>query len=545
MSWEDLGLDSRIGDGLRFLGLYDPLAIQREAIPKALTMADILCQSLTGSGKTLVYVSVILHKIMQHRTKSVNGVQQTSALVTVPTRELCDQINAVFEELQGCFETANFSITSLSLTEKKLSNSSLVALRSKPDVVISTPALLAQVITSGQLEVRGLQTFVCDEADVIFDLEHADDLFTLLNVIPARVQKLFFSATLGEKIDSIKSTYLRDPIFVQLTDAENRLLSQPVQHLILLPHNSDKFLVTYSLLKLQMLEGFILIFVSTVKTAYKLKIFLLRFGLRSLLYNPELPYATRQLAVERFNLGAEQILIAVDDSNTAQATEKGDVEPKDAGIFRGLDFSRLDVVINFDCPTSRVNYVHRIGRTARGAGGQGHAITYAVSNDKHEEKVISDVMEAQIEEFERPLLGTLDLNLDAIRVFEYRVNDVLQSITSLIIRNYRLAEIKEDIMSVEALREHFEQQSKDVILLRQVPTNALLQRQRRLTMHLRFVPSYLLPGSSPLGAGPITVSPSRGNEHMARLHNLKRRAERAMTKRRRGPSKESKWRKTR
>lgn len=543
MSWEDLGLDQRIGDALRFLGLYDPLAIQREAIPKALTMSDILCQSMTGSGKTLVYVATILHNIMQHRAKSVERVQQTSALITVPTRELCDQINAVFEELRGCFETANFSITSLSLTERKLSNSSLVALRSRPDVVISTPALLAQVITNGQLEARWVQIFVCDEADVIFDLEHTEDLYALLNIVPARAQKLFFSATLGEKIDKIRSTYLRDPIFIQLADAENRLLSQPVQHLIILPHGKDKYLVTYSLLKLQMLEGFILIFVSTVKTAYRLKIFLLRFGVRALLYNPELPYSTRQLAVDRFNLGAEQILIAVDDSATA--TGKDDEELKEAGIFRGLDFSRLDVVINFDCPTSRVNYVHRVGRTARGAGGQGHAITYTVSDNKQEEKVISDVMEAQIEEFERPLLGTLDLNMEAIRVFEYRVNDVLQSITSLIIRNYRLAEIKDDIMSVEALREHFEQQSKDAILLRQVPTNVLLQRQRQLTMHLRFVPAYLLPGFSPINTGPIKVPSSRGNEHLARVQRLKRRAEKAMAKKRRGSAKANSWRKTR
>lgn len=537
MDWDSFGIDPRLCDALRSLGLYEALPIQKLAIPEALAHNDILCQSFTGSGKTIIYVAAILHRILQERSRSVKPVAAITSLIVVPTRELCRQLEDVLLAIIKEFSSNAFTISCAAIYLGENSSADTITLRSMPEILISTPSLVMNLIKDGKISLKNIVQFVCDEADLIFDMDYGPDLEALLEYLPASAQKFFLSATLDHKLESIVSLHLRSPKLIKLEEAEQKLLTQPIQHLISLDTTEKKYMLIYALVKLQILQGYIVIFVNSVTTAYKLKLFLHRFGQKTFLYNPELPVSTRQAVIEGYNLGAEYVLIAVDDSikdntkdgakndndegvtsaqevpNEAVAEEQTEHDPsasaerktptpapmpsapKEAGIFRGLDFTRVDVVLNFDCPVSSINYVHRIGRTARGANPCGHAITIIHEDSKENRGVIASILREQREEFGKELLAPFQFNIQALESFRYRVADVLHSLTPSAIKEYRISEIKSEILASDALRKYFSQQSKDLALIKRIKTNPLIERQRQMTMHLKFVPSYLLPNA--------------------------------------------------
>lgn len=531
MDWDTLGIDSRLCDALRSLGLYEALPIQKLAIPEALAHNDILCQSFTGSGKTIIYLIAILHRILQERSRSVKPATGITSLIVVPTRELCRQIEEVLLAIIKEFSSNAFTISCAAIYLEENSTADTITLRSTPEILVSTPSLIMNLVKNGKVSLKHIVQWVCDEADLIFDMDYGPDLEALLEYLPASAQKFFLSATLNKKLEEITKLHLRSPKLIKLEETEQKLLTQPVQHLICLDTTEKKYMLVYAFVKLQILQGYIVIFVNSVTTAYKLKLFLHRFGQKSFLYNPDLPVATRQAVIEGYNLGAGNILIAVDDSIKASIslpnntdvihdqedtvavpikenaeqdsnipTEKKVAElassvPKEAGIFRGLDFTRVDVVLNFDCPVSSINYIHRIGRTARGANPCGHAITIIYEDNKDNRNVIADVLREQREEFGKELLAPFQFNIQALESFRYRVVDVLNGLTPSSIKEYRLSEIKGEILASNALRKYFSQQSKDLALIKRIKTNPLIERQRQMTMHLKFVPSYLLPNA--------------------------------------------------
>ncbi|NXI36989.1 DDX52 helicase, partial [Galbula dea] len=57
-----------------------------------------------------------------------------------------------------------------------------------------------------------------------------------------------------------------------------------------------------------------------------------------------------------------------------------------------IDFKGVNMVINYDLPTSAVEYIHRIGRTGR-AGHRGRAVTFFTEDDKPLLRSIASVIQ--------------------------------------------------------------------------------------------------------------------------------------------------------
>ena len=77
--------------------------------------------------------------------------------------------------------------------------------------------------------------------------------------------------------------------------------------------------------------------------------------------------------MRRFRTGEAWVLIATDVA------------------ARGLDFKGVNMVINYDLPTSPVSYIHRIGRTGR-AGRRGVAVTFFTEDDMPALRPIANVV---------------------------------------------------------------------------------------------------------------------------------------------------------
>ncbi|MFM9137519.1 MAG: DEAD/DEAH box helicase, partial [Actinomycetota bacterium] len=86
----DLGVPPRIDEGLAAAGFAGPFAIQKEAIPVALTGDDVCGRARTGSGKTLAFGVPMMARI---DAPAASG--KPHGLVLVPTRELALQVAEV------------------------------------------------------------------------------------------------------------------------------------------------------------------------------------------------------------------------------------------------------------------------------------------------------------------------------------------------------------------------------------------------------------------------------------------------------------------
>ena len=147
--------------------------------------------------------------------------------------------------------------------------------------------------------------------------------------------------------------------------------------------------MVYVLMKLKLLRGKWLIFVNTIETGYRLKLFLEKFSIRSCLLNSELPQSSRYHIVEEFNKGVYDYIIASDanlvddkaDGEEGKKRKRG--QDEEYGVARGVDFKEVSVVVNFDIPKSSRTYQHRIGRTARGSAN-GRALNLVSDMPKFE-----------------------------------------------------------------------------------------------------------------------------------------------------------------
>lgn len=302
------------------------------------------------------------------------------------------------------------------------------------------------------------------------------------------------------------------------------------------------------MIKLELVKGKAIIFVSDVDRCYRLKLFFEQFGIRSCLLNSELPVNCRIHAVEEFNRGVYNIIIASDE-NEVIGDEKDETDPdketenaglekadeipdnngdkkvtstrakkrksarrdKNYGVSRGIDFMNVAVVINFDLPLTSRSYLHRIGRTAR-AGQTGMALSFVVPQDKfrkhmptsietaeNDEKVLGKIIKQQAKRGQEVKPYSFDMN--AVEAFRYRMNDALRAVTKVSIREARLRELKQELLKSESLKRHFEENPLEVRHLR----HDVELRTARSQPHLRHVPDYLLPKDGKKAITPTDV----------------------------------------
>ena len=190
------------------------------------------------------------------------------------------------------------------------------------------------------------------------------------------------SATLNAELEALRGLFCRDPLLINLEDAEKD--SKKVKQYIIKCAEDEKFLLVYAMFLLKLIKGKTIIFVGDVDRSYRVKLFLEQFGVKSCVLNSELPLTSRLHIVEEFNKNIYEILIASDENeimgpNEERPSKKAKTAtPKqskaDSGVSRGIDFLNVACVLNFDMPEKWQSYYHRIGRTARW-GKSGTAIT--------------------------------------------------------------------------------------------------------------------------------------------------------------------------
>lgn len=351
-SFADFDLDDELLDILAQLGFEHPTAVQRQAIPVALTGQDLLVSAATGSGKTLAFLLPSLQRLLDsNRPTSAIGI-----LILAPTRELAKQI---FEQCRQLNPMTG--LTAALVTGGEDFKRQHAALQRHADIIIATPGRLLELQTQDAGDFSQLQVLILDEADRMLDMGFSDDVLSIVELCNPNRQILLCSATLNHAgVIKMAERLLKNPQTIALNSLHEGHANIGQQIILADDHEHKLKLLTWLLQHENYDKS--LIFTNTRDKAIDLHGPLQNQGLRVGLLHGEMEPSERKRVMTLFQNGVINILLATDLA------------------ARGLDIKNIDLIINFDVPPTAIAHTHRIGRTGR-ADAKGLAITLVAGSE--------------------------------------------------------------------------------------------------------------------------------------------------------------------
>jgi ATP-dependent RNA helicase RhlE len=378
MRFDTLALDDKLLRAVIDAGYTEMTPIQAKAIPVVLSGRDMLGAAQTGTGKTAAFTLPLLQRMLKHENTSTSPARHpVRALVLTPTRELADQVANNVKTYAK--HTALRSLVVFGGVDMKPQTE---ALRAGVEVLIATPGRLLDHIEAKAAALHQVEYVVLDEADRMLDIGFLPDLQRILSYLPKQRQTLLFSATFSPEIKRLSSSYLQDPVTIEV--ARPNATASTVEQRFFSVTGDDKRRFVHQMLRQRSLSQ-ALIFVNSKLGAARLARSFEREGLKTAALHGDKSQDERLKSLAAFKAGEVEILVATDVA------------------ARGLDIADLPAVFNFDVPFNAEDYVHRIGRTGR-AGASGLAVTLVTREDARLladiEKLIKKKLEIEPAEFD-------------------------------------------------------------------------------------------------------------------------------------------------
>ena len=366
-TFEELGLSPKILKALEKTTLKAPTPIQVQAIPAIMKGRDLMGLAQTGTGKTAAFGLPLLHRLLDigHPPRP----RRVRALILAPTRELVSQINDNLTTF-----TKGTAVKVLMVVGGASLNKQSMSLARGADVLVATPGRLIDLLERGDVSLEDTGYLVLDEADHMLDMGFIHALRKIAVHIPQRRQTLLFSATMPKDIEEIASTYLRDPVRVQVSPP-GKPADKIVQGVHFIPNGDKAKLLESYLLKHPGEQA--LVFGRTKHGSEKLAKLLATWGFKVGSIHGNKSQNQRDRTLTEFRAGELDVLVATDVA------------------ARGIDIPGVRHVYNYDMPNVPENYVHRIGRTAR-AGAEGNAIAFCAPAEMDEFKAIEKLLKKPI-----------------------------------------------------------------------------------------------------------------------------------------------------
>lgn len=343
-SFKFLNLPDSLMRVLKNLNFADMTDIQAACIPAIRAGRDLIAQSKTGSGKTAAFVIPALEKI--NLAKACPQI-----LILCPTRELCDQVS------KECLKFSKYfvNLRAIALAGGQPNPPQVNALLRGVHLIVGTPGRTLEHLRSGHIDVTQLKTLILDEADRLLEEGFAEELKAIIEALPKDRQTLFFSATFPAGMEELSQQYQKNAQRITIKEPENS--KGKIVQFIYAAEKPEKLATLNKILKTHP-SNCTLIFCRTKLAVNEIGKMLADAKISSRILHADLQQANRDLATTMFRAGKLQVLVATDVA------------------ARGLDIARLQLVINFDLPSSADTYIHRIGRTGR-AGRNGVAVSIA------------------------------------------------------------------------------------------------------------------------------------------------------------------------
>ncbi|ODM22809.1 ATP-dependent RNA helicase has1 [Aspergillus cristatus] len=350
--FSDLNLSDKTMKAIGDMGFHTMTEIQQRTIAPLLAGRDVLGAAKTGSGKTLAFLTPAVEMLSALRFKPRNG---TGVIVVSPTRELALQIFGVARELM-----AHHSQTYGIVIGGANRRAEAEKLTKGVNLLIATPGRLLDHLQNTQGFVfKNLKTLVIDEADRILEVGFEDEMRQIVKILPAEDrQTMLFSATQTTKVEDLARISLRPgPLYINVDHRKEHSTVEGLEQGYVICEADKRFLLLFSFLKRNLKKKIIVFFSSCNCVKYHAE-------LLNYIDLPVLELHGQQKQQKRTNTFFEFC-------NAKQGT----LICTDVAA-RGLDIPAVDWIIQFDPPDDTRDYIHRVGRTARGKEGKGRSLMF-------------------------------------------------------------------------------------------------------------------------------------------------------------------------
>ena len=354
----DINLDFNLSKALQKQGIKSLNKIQSLVFDDIKDHKDLIVQAQTGSGKTLAYLLPLFQKIDTSK-------RETQVLILAPTHELSMQI---VNQVKLLSENSGINVTTLPLIgevniQKQIKNIKSI----KPHIVVGTTGRILDLIQQRKLKVHTVKTIVLDEVDSLIGGKSLKSVKDVIKCTLKDRQLLAFSASADDKCVEILKDLMKDPKIVK---TENKVsVNKNINHMYLLGDKRDKFkLLRKSLAAVNPKKA--IVFVNDEDSIEVINNKLNFHNRNSVCIYGRMTKEDRKNALDKFKSGKANVLVSSDLS------------------ARGIDIKDVTHVFNLDFPVSSNEYIHRVGRTARGTN-QGDAISIITPKELASVRILS------------------------------------------------------------------------------------------------------------------------------------------------------------
>jgi len=363
--FDDLNLKPNIVRGIFGYGYETPSAIQQRAILPITEGRDVLAQAQSGTGKTATFTISALQRIDENE-------KSTQALILAPTRELALQIKNVITSIGLYLKvTVHASIGGTSMLDD------IEAFKSGVQIVVGTPGRVFDMIERRYFRTEKVKMFIMDEADEMLSSGFKEQIYNIFRLLPETTQVVLLSATMPQDVLEVTTKFMNNPVRILVKKDELTLegIKQFYINVELEEYKFDCLCDLYDSISVTQA----VIFCNTRSKVEFLTTKLKAENFTVSAIHADLPQADRDTIMKEFRSGSSRILIATDL------------------LARGIDVQQVSLVINYDLPANKENYIHRIGRGGR-FGRKGVAINFVTERDVGMMREIEQFYSTQIEE---------------------------------------------------------------------------------------------------------------------------------------------------
>lgn len=365
-SFDAMGLREELLRGIYAYGFEKPSLIQRRAIMPVVKGRDTIAQAQSGTGKTGTFAISILQRLDVE-------VQECQALILAPTRELAQQIQKVVSAIGDYMKVKVHACVGGTAVRDDINT-----LREGVHIVVGTPGRVYDMIQRNALRLNRLKLFVLDEADQMLDRGFKEQIYEIFSCgLPRDTQVALFSATMPADALDLTKKFMNSPVTILIKKEE--LTLEGIKQFFIPVDKEEWKLDTLCDLYETLTITQAIIYCNTRRKVDYLTSEMTKRDFTVSATHGEMDMKERETIMTDFRSGATRVLITTDL------------------LARGIDVQQVSLVINYDLPTNRENYIHRIGRSGR-FGRKGVAINFITTEDVVYMKDIEAFYHTKIEE---------------------------------------------------------------------------------------------------------------------------------------------------
>jgi len=362
-NFDNMNLSPELLRGIYAYGFERPSTIQQRAILPVIKGHDVIAQAQSGTGKTATFSISALQKLDLSNP-------QCQALILAPTRELAQQIQKVVIALGDFMKVqCHACIGGTNVRED------MKILEAGAQVVVGTPGRVFDMINRGALKTDHMKMFILDEADEMLSRGFKDQIYDVFQRLPPTTQVVLLSATMPTEVMEVTTKFMRDPIRILVKKDE--LTLEGIKQFYVAVEKEEWKLDTLCDLYETVTITQAVIFCNTRRKVDWLteKLTAREFTVSAM--HGDMEQGQREVIMKEFRSGSSRVLIATDL------------------LARGIDVQQVSLVINYDLPSNKENYIHRIGRGGR-FGRKGVAINFVTADDTRMLREIEQFYSTQV-----------------------------------------------------------------------------------------------------------------------------------------------------